>query len=152
MHCENFNAFSCNFACSAGLGGLPPLGESFAQALLAAWNCADRGLTPVTWPLRSLLRTSTWPSLGSGNSGTPCVRMQCENATIFCWALALLSLSGEEELPPPGSVPLEVLEPRCATPGLEEEPPQPATSRDGASKHGQGKNGSRHISVSFTVR
>src|ERR1700679_3343501 len=53
MHCANRSAFSCNFACSAGLGGLPPLGDSFAQALLAAWNCADCGLTPVTCPLRS---------------------------------------------------------------------------------------------------
>src|SRR5580693_667532 len=53
--------------------------------------------------------------------------MQCENAIIFCWALALLSLSGEDEPPLLGSAPLEVLEPRCATPELEESP-QPATA------------------------
>ena len=53
MHCENCSAFSCTWPVRAGLGGLPPLGDSFAQALLAAWNCGDCGLTPVTWPLWS---------------------------------------------------------------------------------------------------
>src|SRR5580700_6018433 len=66
------------------------------------------------------------PSVGSGNSGSPWVRMHCENLTIFCWALALLS--GEDEPPPPAGEELDVLEERCATPRLEEEPPQPATS------------------------
>jgi hypothetical protein len=53
--------------------------------------------------------------------------MHCENLTIFCWVLALLS--GEDELLPLAGEELDVLEERCATPGLEEEPPQPASSR-----------------------
>ncbi len=78
--------------------------------------------------------------------------MHCENATIFCWALALLSLSGEDEPPLPGSALLEVLEARCATPGLDEEPPQPATSRAAASTARVRKWLSSSLSISFTFR
>ena len=77
-----------------------------------------------------------WPSLGSGNSGTPCVRMQCENAMIFCWALALLSLSGEDEPPPrvraAGSAGAEV--------------------RDAGARGGAAAAGERHAAVASTAR
>jgi hypothetical protein len=52
--------------------------------------------------------------------------MHCENLTIFCWVLALLS--GEDEPLPLAGEELDVLEERCATPGLEDEPPQPASA------------------------
>ena len=79
--------------------GLPSLG-ALAHAFSAAWNWAR------FWLIRSVAVVvaagmSMWPSVGSGNSGSPWVRMHCENSTIFCWAAALLS--GEDEPPPPGS-------------------------------------------------
>ena len=75
--------------------------------------------------------------------------MHCENATIFCWAPALLSLSGEDEPPLPGSALLDVLECEMRDAGTRGGATA-AGSQRGGGEHGQAEDGSRHISISFT--
>jgi hypothetical protein len=79
MHCENFSAACCSFACSCGVG-LPPFGSSFWQACCAFVNWIALTSTPVFWPFRpspEVILIRPWLS-GSGKFGTPCFRMQAE--------------------------------------------------------------------------
>src|ERR671934_1470257 len=74
MQAENLSAWACIFACSAGLGGCPPVGGYFRQAFCAFWKAGESGLTPfnVTLPLAE----------GSGKFDTPCERMHDANLRI----------------------------------------------------------------------
>ena len=128
MHSENFSAASCILACCAGLGAIFE-GAYLLHAFSAAWNWDDSGFGP--WPLWFSMCMP--PSLGSGNSGSPWVRMHCANSTIFFWTAALVSPdSGVPPLDPPEALDgLELLVvPMWATPALGlEEPPQAARRR-----------------------
>ncbi len=71
---ENLSIRVCILACWAVLGARP-FGRSFRQALWADWNCDELGSTPSL----ELNVSAPWLS-GSGKLGTPCARMQEENA------------------------------------------------------------------------
>src|ERR1700729_2458592 len=74
-----------------------PLAPHFDVACL---NAGDEGLTPAGGELAPPVPPLPVGNVGSGNSGTPCVRMHCANSSAcrFCWAV-----SGGGGPPPPGS-------------------------------------------------
>src|ERR1700691_6322655 len=115
MHAESFSACSSRALCCAGLGA-DPAGAYLLHAFSAAFHWGDCGFGP--WPFWPWIWM--WPSVGSGNSGAPWVRMHCANSTSFCCAAALDSPdSGVPPLDPPAG--LEALVAATwATPGFEE--------------------------------
>src|SRR5580658_6967960 len=127
-HAAAFRYSVCSAGLTTGCLPRPPPGSSLRQACWAEESAWFPLPTPAGTAIFTLTSLPLWEICGSGKLGTPCERIQAENATAW--------LPGEDS-PPPGpavgtpavELVARVLDPRWATPPVGEPPPQPAASR-----------------------